>query len=143
MLATGTAATTFAVREQRVADERQHARRLTDQLTRVQSVLAAPDATARRVPVAGGGQLAAVYSPALDAAFVLCTDLKRPDGASAYHVWVIRGDRAAHAGTLPAGQNGGTLLISGLRGANAVATSQEPTAGAASPTARAATLTLA
>jgi hypothetical protein len=142
VLAAGAAAATFIAQERRVGAERRHAQELLDQVTRIQSVMAAPDARARQVRVEGGGQMAVVYSRALNAAVVMCADLARPARGRAYQLWFMRDGEATSAGVLPAGQNAGTMLVSGLRDADEIAISQEKVGGSDRPSRRAATVTL-
>lgn len=142
VLAAGTAAATFVAQERRVGEERRHAEQLLDQMTRIQSVMAAPDAKARQVRVDGGGQMAVVYSRTMNAAVVMCAGLARPPRDRAYQLWFMRDDTAASAGVLPAGQNAGTMLVSGLRDADALAISQEKAGGADRPGRRTATVRL-
>jgi anti-sigma factor RsiW len=143
VLAAGAAGATFVAQQQRVGHERQQAQQLRDQVTRIQSVMAAADARARQIRVEQGGQLAVVYSEREDAAVVMCAGLAPPNSGSAYQVWVMRGGRATSAGLLPAGQDSGTMLVTGVRGADAVAISVEPAIGSVQPTSRVATVDLA
>ena len=133
VLAAGAAAATFVAQEQRIGDERRAAQQLVDQMTRIQAVMAASDARARQVRVAGGGQLAVVYSPGLDAAVVMCADLARPARNRAYQLWFLHGTDATSAGVLPAGENAGTMLVTGVREADALAISEEPAGGSTGP----------
>jgi hypothetical protein len=142
VLAAGAAAATFVVQERRVGEERRHARELLDQMTRIQSVMAAPDAKARQVRVDGGGQMAVVYSRTMNAAVVMCADLDRPARDKAYQLWFIRDGEATSAGVLPAGQHAGTMLVAGLDDAEGIAISQEQAGGSARSGRRAATVAL-
>jgi hypothetical protein len=142
VLAAGAAAATFALEERRVGQERAHAGQLLDQLTRIQSVMAAPDARARQVQVRGGGQLTVVHSTGQDSAVVMCADLARPDRTRAYQVWLMHDGTATSAGVLPAGANAGTMLVTGLGDADAIAISLQHAGGDRAPGARAGTVSL-
>jgi anti-sigma factor RsiW len=142
VLAAGAAAATFIAQEQRVGDERRAAQQLLDQMTQIQSVMAAPDAKARQVRVKDGGQLAVVHSARLNAAVVMCADLARPARNRAYQLWFMHGDQATSAGLLAAGQSSGTMLVTGLNDADAIAISQERAGGAPDPGTRLATVPL-
>lgn len=142
VLAAGAAAATFALEERRVGDERQHSRQLADRLTRIQSVMAARDARASQVPV-GGGRLAVVHSAGQDSAVVMCAGLDMPDRAHAYQVWLMHDGEATSAGVLPAGTNAGTMLVTGVGDADAIAISLQQAGGEKAPGQRAATVKLA
>jgi anti-sigma-K factor RskA len=142
VLAAGAAAATFVAQERRVGDEQRAARQVTEQMTRIQSVMAAADAKAQQVRVSGGGHIAVVYSRQNNAAVVMCADLARPARDRAYQLWLMHDDRAASAGLLPAGSSAGTMLVSGLDGADAIAISQQRAGGADRPDSRLATVSL-
>jgi anti-sigma-K factor RskA len=74
---------------------------------------------------------------------VVCAGLAKPASNGAYQVWLVHDEDAISAGVLPAGKNAGTMLISGLRGASAVAISLEPAGGSTHPTRRIATVSFA
>jgi Anti-sigma-K factor rskA/Putative zinc-finger len=143
VLAAGAAAGTFVVQERRVAAERQQALRTVDQLNRIQSVMAAEDAKARQIRLKGGGQLAVVYSPGQRSAVVMCAGLASPDRTRAYQLWLMRDDEATSAGVLPAGANAGTMLITNIGPADAIAISLQNAGGDSAPGERAGTVTLA
>ncbi|MBX6356717.1 MAG: anti-sigma factor [Micromonosporaceae bacterium] len=142
-LAAGAAGATFVVEERRVGSQRQAAQSALDQVSRIQSVMAAADAKARQIRVKGGGQVAVVYSRRTDAAVVMCADLARPSRDRAYQLWYVRDGQATSAGVLAGGQNAGTMLLPGLHGVEAVAISLEAAGGADRPTSRLATVPLA
>jgi hypothetical protein len=142
VLAAGAAATTFALEERRVGEERAHGQQLLNQLTTIQSVMAAPDARARQIRVRGGGQLTVVHSTGQDSAVVMCADLARPDRTRAYQVWLMHDDTATSAGVLPAGANAGTMLVVGVGGADAIAISLQQAGGDEEPGERSGTVSL-
>jgi Anti-sigma-K factor rskA/Putative zinc-finger len=142
VLAAGAAAATFVAQQQRVGDEQRATRQAVDQVTRIQSVMAAGDAKARQVEVSGGGHLAVVYSRRNNAAVVMCADLARPARDRAYQLWLMHDGRATSAGLLPAGRTAGTMLVPGLDGADAIAVSQQRAGGADHPDTRLATVRL-
>jgi hypothetical protein len=142
VLAAGAAAATFAVQERRVGDERAHAHQLLDQLTTIQSVMAAPDARARQIGVRGGGQLTVVHSTGQNSAVVMCAGLARPDRTRAYQVWLMHDGKATSAGVLPAGADAGTMLVTGIGDADAIAISLQQAGGEKAPGERAGTVSL-
>jgi Anti-sigma-K factor rskA, C-terminal len=91
----------------------------------------------------GGGRLAVVHSAGQDSAVVMCAGLDMPDRAHAYQVWLMRGGEATSAGVLPAGTNAGTMLVTGIGDADAIAISLQQAGGDQVPGERAATVKLA
>jgi anti-sigma-K factor RskA len=134
ILAIGAAAGTFVLEEQRVADQRQQAEEARDQLNRIESVMAAPDAKARQVKVSGGGQLTVVCSTSQNTGVVMLAGLDRLGRDKTYQLWVVHGKKPTPAGVLLPGETAGTHLVSGVRGADAVAVSREPAGGSDTPT---------
>jgi anti-sigma-K factor RskA len=133
VLGAGTAATTYVVQEQRIAGERVAAATAQQQATRIQAVLAAPDAALRSGAMTGGGRVTLVVSDTEDAGVVVLADAPPPGPDRAYQLWVVDDIRPISVGLLPAGQGASTELIQGVRGRSAFAVSLEPAAGSPAP----------
>ena len=129
----GTAATTYAVQEQRLADERVAVAAAQQEAARVQAVLAAPDAALRAGALTGGGRVTVVVSDAEDAGVVVLADAPPPGPDRAYQLWVLDGVRPVSVGLLPAGRAEATELITGVRGRGGFAVSLEPAGGSPQP----------
>jgi anti-sigma-K factor RskA len=134
VLGVGAAATTYAVQEQRLADQRVAA--AADQLRagRIQAVLAAPDASLRTGTLTGGGRVSVVVSDSADAAVVVLAEAPSPGPQRAYQLWTVRGQTAISVGLLAPGQSQATELVDGVRGRDAFAVSLEPAGGSPAPT---------
>jgi anti-sigma factor RsiW len=126
ILAGGAGATTFVVQEQRVRDAQQ-------QSTAITSVLSAPDAVVRTMKL-GGGTVTVILSPSLDRGVAVASALPSPGADRAYQLWVLKDDVPANAGVLPTGSGDGVTLFGGVRGAGAMALSDEPGGGSPTPT---------
>jgi anti-sigma-K factor RskA len=133
VLGVGTAATTYAVQEQRLADERVTVAAAQDRADRIQTVLAAPDADLRAGELAGGGRVTIVVSDTEDAGVVVLANAPAPGPDRAYQLWVVDGVRPVSVGLLPAGSTESTELIEGVRGRAAFAVSLEPAGGSPAP----------
>ena len=134
VLGVGTAATTYAVQEQRLTDQRVAAAATQQQDERIRTVLAAPDAALRSGQLTGGGRVTVVVSDAQDAGVVLLADAPPPGPDRAYQLWVVAGIKPVSVGLLPAGRSQATTLIRGVRGRAAFAVSLEPAGGSPQPT---------
>jgi anti-sigma-K factor RskA len=133
VLGLGTAATTYAVQEQRLSDERGTAAAAQQRADRIQEVLAAPDAALRAGDLTGGGRVTVVVSDAEDAGVVVLADAPPPGPDRAYQLWVVDDVRPISVGLLPAGSAQATELIQGVRGRSAFAVSLEPAGGSPQP----------
>jgi anti-sigma-K factor RskA len=133
VLGIGAAATTYAVQEQRLADERVAVVAAQQQAARIQAVLAAPDASLRAGEMTGGGRVTLVVSDSEDAGVVVLADAPPPGPDRAYQLWVVDNVRPISVGLLPAGQSAATELIEGVRGRSAFAVSLEPAGGSPAP----------
>ena len=133
-LGIGAAATTYAVQEQRVADERGVVVAAQQRAARVEAVLAAPDAALRAGQLTGGGRVTVVVSDTEDAGVVVLADAPPPGPGRAYQLWVLDGVRPVSVGLLPAGRSQATELIEGVRGRGGFAVSLEPASGSPQPT---------
>jgi anti-sigma factor RsiW len=133
VLASGAAAATYAVQEQRVRDARTSAAADRGDAQRIQAVLAAPDAELRQSTLTGGGRVTVVSSATADAGVVLLADAAPVPADRTYQLWLLDGATQRPAGLLGA-SGGGTVLIDGVRGMNAVAMTVEPATGSTTPT---------
>jgi anti-sigma-K factor RskA len=133
VLGAGAAVTTWSVQEQRLGAERTAAAQAQQRASRVQAVLAAPDASLRAGNLNGGGRVTLVVSNAQDAGVVVIADAPPPGPDRAYQLWVLQDVRPISVGLLPAGQAQATELIEGVRGRNAFAVSLEPAGGSPAP----------
>lgn len=133
VLGTGAAATTYAVQEQRLGDQRIVVAAAQERAARVQSVLAAPDAALRAGELTGGGRVTVVVSDSQDAGVVVLAGAPMPGPDRAYQLWVVDGVRPISVGLLPAGQSQATQLIEGVRGRGLFAVSLEPAGGSLQP----------
>ncbi|GIG69404.1 anti-sigma factor [Phytomonospora endophytica] len=129
ILAFGTAAVTYAVQEQRVADAQAEADAVQARTERIATVLAAPDAIAATVPATDGGELLVVRSAALDAAVVTRVGMPALPPDRAYQLWLDVDGRMVSAGLMP----DSTALVD-IGTATRVALSAEPAGGSPTPT---------
>jgi anti-sigma-K factor RskA len=133
VLGAGSAATTYVVQEQRIAGERAAVATAQDRASRIQAVLAAPDAALRSGAMTGGGRVTVVVSDTQDAGVVVLAGAPAPGPDRAYQLWVVDQVTPISVGLLPAGQNEATELIEGVRGRAAFAVSLEPAGGSPAP----------
>jgi anti-sigma-K factor RskA len=135
VLGIGAAATTYAVQEQRLDDQRTTVALAQERADRIQAVLAAPDAALHGGELAGGGRVTVVVSDTEDAGVVVLADAPAPGPDRAYQLWLVPDDSVApvSAGVLPAGEVQATQLIEGVRGRAAFAVSLEPAGGSPVP----------
>lgn len=132
-LASGAAAATYAVQEQRVRDARISAAAENAEAQRIQALLAAPDADLRQAALTGGGRMTIVSSATTDAGVVLLAGAAPVPAGRTYQLWLFEGATPRPAGLLGAtGES--TLLVNGIRGMNAIAVTVEPAAGSTVPT---------
>ncbi|WBB74734.1 anti-sigma factor [Micromonospora sp. WMMD1128] len=134
LLAGGAGAATWVAQEQRVRDARTEADAARDEAGRIRAVLAAPDAVVRTGVAPAGGRVTVVASASRDEGVALVAGLAAPGPDRAYQLWLIEGATATSAGVLPAGQGGGTRLLSGVRGKGLFGVTEEPAGGSAQPT---------
>ncbi|MFI5832623.1 anti-sigma factor domain-containing protein [Micromonospora sp. NPDC051300] len=134
LLAGGAGAATWVTQEQRVRDARTEAGAARDEAGRIRAVLAAPDAVVRTGAAPAGGRVTVVASASRDEGVALVDGLAAPAPGRAYQLWLIQGGTATSAGLLPAGQGGGTKLLSGVRGKGLFGVTEEPAGGSAQPT---------
>jgi anti-sigma-K factor RskA len=135
VLGLGAAATTYAVQEQRLDDERAAVALAQQRADRIQTVLAAPDAALRAGEMTGGGRVTLVVSDAEDAGVVVLTDAPPPGPDRAYQLWVVPAGSVTpvSVGLLEAGRSAATELIEGVRGRAVFAVSLEPAGGSPQP----------
>lgn len=104
-----------------------------EQSRTVQSLLAAPDAVAKRVPITGGGSATIVVSSSRGQLMFASSDL-RPLGASkTYEMWLIGPDGARSAGLLDGG-GARTALLAMPGDAARFGVTVEPAGGSDQPT---------
>ena len=135
VLGIGAAATTYAVQEQRLGDERAAVAQAQQQAARIEAVLAAPDAALRAGDLTGGGRVTLVVSDTEDAGVVVLADAPPPGPDRAYQLWVVPAGSVTpvSVGLLEAGRSAATELIEGVRGRAAFAVSLEPAGGSPQP----------
>ena len=135
VLGIGAAATTYAVQEQRLGDERAAVAQAQQQAARIEAVLAAPDAALRAGDLTGGGRVTLVVSDTEDAGVVVLADAPPPGPDRAYQLWVVPAGSVTpvSVGLLEAGRSAATELIEGVRGGAAFAVSLEPAGGSPQP----------
>ena len=135
VLGIGAAATTYAVQEQRLDDQRTAVAQAQQQADRIQAVLAAPDAALHASDLNGGGRVTVVVSDTQDAGVVVLADAPPPGPDRAYQLWLVPtgSTTPVSAGLLPAGQAQATELIQGVRGRAMFAVSLEPAGGSPAP----------
>ena len=135
VLGIGAAATTYAVQEQRLDDQRTAVAQAQQQADRIQAVLAAPDAALHASDLNGGGRVTVVVSDTQDAGVVVLADAPAPGPDRAYQLWLVPtgSTTPVSAGLLPAGQAQATELIQGVRGRAEFAVSLEPAGGSPAP----------
>jgi hypothetical protein len=126
IIAAGAGAATFVVQEQRV-----HQAQL--QSAAITAVLSAPDAVVRTTKL-GGGTVTVVVSPSQGRGVAVASALPSPGTGRAYQFWVTKNDQATSAGVLPTGSGDGVTVFAWVPGAKAMALSNEPGGGSASPT---------
>jgi len=118
----------------RTIDQQHQISGLNQQATQVSQLLAAPDAFATRVPVAGGGSALLVASRARNEAAVTFAGVPDAPEGKTYQVWLIAPDGSAHsAGLMQAGPPR-PVLIAGLTGESEVGMTIEPAGGSTRPT---------
>jgi anti-sigma-K factor RskA len=135
VLGIGAAATTYAVQEQRLDEQRTAVAQAQQQADRIQAVLAAPDAALHADDLTGGGRVTVVVSDTQDAGVVVLADAPPPGPDRAYQLWLVPtgSTTPVSAGLLPAGQAQATELIQGVRGRAMFAVSLEPAGGSPAP----------
>lgn len=136
LLASGAAAATYAIQEQRVRDARNTAAAeaaAAAEAQRIRAVLAAPDAAVRQATLATGGRVTVVSSAAADAGVVLLAGATPVPADRTYQLWLLDEATPRPAGLLGATGNG-TLLVGGVRGMSTLAMTIEPAAGSLTPT---------
>jgi len=135
VLGIGAAATTYAVQEQRIGDQRAAVAQAQQQAARIEAVLAAPDAALRAGDLTGGGRVTLVVSDTEDAGVVVLADAPPPGPDRAYQLWVVPAGSVTpvSVGLLQAGRSAATELIEGVRGRAVFAVSLEPAGGSPQP----------
>ncbi|MBF9131088.1 anti-sigma factor [Plantactinospora sp. S1510] len=133
VLAAGAGAVTWTVAQQRVRDERVATAAARAETERIRTVLAQPDLAVQRRGLSGGGRLTVFSSPGQDSGVALLADAPPIPADRAYQLWLMDGETARPANVLPAGVNGDTVVLTGVRGRSAVAVTVEPAGGSAQP----------
>ena len=135
VLGIGAAVTTYAVQEQRIADERAAVALAQQRADRIEAVLVAPDAALHAGDLSSGGRVSVVVSETEDAGVVVLAGAPAPGPDQAYQLWLVPDGSVTpvSAGVLPAGQADATQLIEGVRGRTAFAISLEPAGGSPAP----------
>jgi anti-sigma factor RsiW len=133
VLVVGAAGATFAVQQTRLDRQHDQARSSQQQLAAVTSVLMAPDVKVRGA-AAGGGRLSVAVSEQKDAAVAVMDGMPRPGKGRCYEFWRMRDGVPVPSGVQSGGRTDGLQLIDAVRGAQAVAVTEEPCAGSRQPT---------
>ncbi len=104
-----------------------------EQSRTLQSLLAAPDAVAKRVPITGGGSATIVVSPSHGRLVFASSGLRALDASKTYEMWLIGPGGVRPAGLLSGGgARTAVLAISG--GAQRFGVTVEPAGGSGQPT---------
>jgi anti-sigma factor RsiW len=103
------------------------------QNAKVAAILTAPDATVH-VQTVGGGKISVIVSPSLNQGVALVANMPAVPSTQSYQLWLIHGAQPVNAGAMAGGQLGGTVLLTGVRGADEFGVSLEKAGGAATPT---------
>lgn len=127
VVAISAVATTFAVMQQRIDDERAR----NDEIS---TVLAATDAEVSLKDAEGGGRVTVISSAEHDKAVVVLSGLEGIDADRAYQLWLVQGDTQTSAGVIADGHNSATVLVSGVNDADILGVTNEPAGGSDAPT---------
>jgi anti-sigma-K factor RskA len=104
-----------------------------EQSRTLQSLLAAPDAVAKRVPITGGGSATIVVSPSRGRLLFASSDLRALDASKTYELWLIGPGGVRPAGLL-AGGGSRTAMVAISGGAQRFGVTVEPAGGSDQPT---------
>ncbi|HEX4698554.1 MAG TPA: anti-sigma factor [Actinomycetes bacterium] len=113
------------------AAEHHRADQARDREQQISALVGDPDATVKRVAVAGGGS-GTVISNGSNAVF-LARDLPELPSGRAYQLWRIRGQSPESAGLLGRGGDA-TTLVDGVAPSDSIAVTVEPSSGSERPT---------
>ncbi|GAA0802291.1 anti-sigma factor [Spirilliplanes yamanashiensis] len=133
IFAVGTAAATWAIQEQRVRDERAVAAAARAEASRIQAILAAPDAQTRTVRMSDGGRVTMTMSPTHNAGVLTVSAAAAPASDHAFQLWLIRDEKALPGTVLPAGQAASTVVVEGLAGNAGIGVTEEVATGSQTP----------
>ena len=133
VLATGAAATTWAVQEQRVRDQQAVAAAARAEAARMSAILSAPDVQTRTVAMSSGGRVTMTMSPSHDAGVLTVSAASAPPADHAFQLWLIRDDVPLPSTVLPAGAAASTVVVQGLAGTDGIGVTEEVAAGAQQP----------
>ncbi|MBR7828470.1 anti-sigma factor [Actinospica sp. MGRD01-02] len=118
----------------RVADQQNQINALNAQSTQISQLLAAPDASATRVPVTGGGTALVVDSRSRNEVAVSFTGVASAPSGKIYQLWLMTATGAARSVGLMESTPNHPLLVEGLAGETAVGMTIEPSGGSVKPT---------
>jgi anti-sigma-K factor RskA len=120
-----------AVEEHRVRVAQRQAARAAE----IEAVLAAPDTVVRMLTGPDGtGRFTLVMSASRNEALAVFGGLESPGVDRTYQLWTVRGTQAIDEGSLGTGATDGSVLVEGVRDAQAFAVSNEPAGGSPAPT---------
>jgi anti-sigma-K factor RskA len=105
-----------------------------DAPTVVEQITAAADYERATADVAGGGTVTLVWSPSLERAAILATDLPAAPSGHSYQMWFIDEEGATSAGTFGVADGHGIPLDGILEPGDAIGITIEPTGGSPAPT---------
>jgi anti-sigma-K factor RskA len=118
----------------RVVDQQNQINALNAQSTQISQLLAAPDASAARVPVSGGGTALVVDSRSRNEVAVSFTGVASAPSGKTYQLWLMTATGAARSVGLMESTPNHPLLVEGLAGETAVGMTIEPSGGSGKPT---------
>lgn len=118
----------------RTIDQQHQIDALTGTSTQVSQLLSAPDASATRVQVSGGGSALLVDSRDRNEAAVVFTGLAQAPAGKTYQLWLMAPDGSARSVGLMEAAPGAPILVTGLTGESQVGMTVEPAGGSARPT---------
>lgn len=118
----------------RVVDQQSQINALNAKSTQISQLLAAPDASASRVPVTGGGTALVVESRSRNEVAVSFTGVAAAPAGKTYQLWLMTATGAARSVGLMESTPDHPLLVEGLAGETAVGMTIEPSGGSVKPT---------
>lgn len=118
----------------RVVDQQNQISALNAKSTQISQLLAAPDASASRVPVTGGGTALVVESRSRNEVAVSFTGVAAAPAGKTYQLWLMTATGAARSVGLMESTPDHPLLVEGLAGETAVGMTIEPSGGSVKPT---------
>ncbi|MFF3405524.1 anti-sigma factor domain-containing protein [Streptomyces sp. NPDC002742] len=120
---------------ERAQDAQEQARQTERRADQVAAVLAAPDATSRTAPLAGGANGTVVVSESRDQAVFIASRMAKPPSGKVYQLWFDDAGTMRSAGLMDPGRTTEAVLMDGsVDGASGMGITVEPAGGSAEPT---------